>query len=104
MGKRYTYGYKDSHSEMKIPKYSPTWQAWRAGNTKPKSYFDCPFYWVLTIEYFDIIEEAETANVFKKMFSYKQRDYAVNTRDLMTTNLMLAGKTIKSTSIVLTRV
>lgn len=105
MGKNYTYGYKDSHSQMKIPKFSPTWQAWRAGKIKPKPYFDCGWCWELTIEYFDLMEELinDEVSIYRQLFAYKHREYAVNTRDLMETNLMLDGKTIKSVRIRLVR-
>lgn len=105
MGKRYTYGYKDSHSQMKIPKFSPTWQAWRAGNIKPKNYFDCRFYWEIKIEYFDLMEELENneISVYKQLFAYNNREYARTTRELMETKLEFYGKTIKSSIIRLVR-
>ncbi len=105
MRKSYEYGYKDSHSQMKIPKFSPTWQAWRAGKIKPEPYFDCTWYWELTIEYFDLLEELESGDfsIYRRLFAYKHREYAVNTRDIMETNLMLVGKTIKNVRIRLVR-
>lgn len=105
MGKRYTYGYKDSCSQMKIPKFSPTWQAWRSGNIKPKPYFDCGWYWEVKIEYFDLLEELENneVSIYKQLFEYRNRNYASNTRKLMETNMMLDGKTVKSSIIRLVR-
>lgn len=105
MGKNYTYGYKDSHSQMKIPKFSPTWQAWRAGKTKPKPYFDGGWFWEIKIEYFDILEDLENKNVsvFRQLFGYNKREYASNTREFMETKLLLNGKTIKTSTIRLVR-
>lgn len=88
MGKNYTYGYKDSHSQMKIPKFSPTWQAWRAGKIKPKPYFDCTWFWELTIEYYDLNKELmnDEISIYRQLFDYRHREYAVNTRDIVTNN------------------
>ena len=96
------YGYKDSHSQTIIPKYSPTFRAWRMGDVKPKEYRG--FIWELTIEYFERYEERETPDIFRQAFPQKHREYACNTRDLMVPNLMLDGKTVKNVYIRLVRV
>ena len=96
------FGYKDSHSQTIIPKYSPTFRAWRMGDVKPKEYRG--FIWIVTIEYFDRYEERDEPKIFNQGFMYKHRHYAVEQRDLVLKSLQLNGKTVLNHRIRLVRV
>ena len=95
-------GYKDSHSQTKIPKYSPTFKSWCRGNFKPMSYKG--LIWIVTIEYFDTYEERNEPTVFNQGFMYQHRHYAVEQREIVLKSLHLEGKTVLNHRIRLVRV
>ena len=100
---KYIYTYKDSHSQTKIPKFSPVYKSWCRGNTRPMLYYD---KWVLRLEirYIDTIEELQNPRKYIVDFDYTSenaREYARNSRDLAITNLMMDGLTVVSSTIKL---
>ena len=95
-------GFKSSSGQTRIPKYSPVYNSWRKGNTKPLAYRG--FNWLVRIEYFEVYEERNDPKVYSVMVDYYNRKYAVKCRDMAIENLTMDGFTIKSFAIKLIRV
>ena len=72
-------------SRQFIPKHSPCFKAWKMGKIKPKNYWDRTWFWKVEIEYLKAGEMCK----FVQLYDYSKREYAVNTRDLVLTNLMI---------------
>lgn len=100
---KYFYTFKDSHSQTKIPKFSPIYKSWCKGNTKPILY-NGKYVLRLEIHYIDTMEELSNPRRYIVDFDYNSenvREYVRNSRDLAITNLMLDGLTVIKSSIKL---